>query len=994
MRDEEKTKEELISELGYLGKQLAYHRRKSLDEMMEGHESCLASLSDSVPIGLVVIEAGTHRVVEANDMAASMIGTPAEQIIGSVCHEFICPAKVGHCPVTDMAIDLDNSEGTLVRKDGRKIPIMRTAVAITVRGEQFVLETLTDITRLWGAQERVQELLAALQQRVAEQTLELRNANRSLQREIVEHKKTETALRASELRYRNVYETAPLAFVLWNDLFQITDWNEQAERTFGWNRAEVMGRNFFEFLMPPDIHTAMNQAVSELLHGKPHTMGISKVLTKSGEVLICEWNNAVQTDGEGNVTGVMSLALDITQRRHAEGALKISESALRESQGLLHEVVDGIPIATFVLGKDHKIIYWNRALEELTGMKAGQQVGTSRQWKAFYKKERPTMADLLVDEAFDKIAVWYPGKYRQSPLLKEAYEFIDFYPALGENGKWLRLTAAVVRSVEGRLIGAVETLEDVTEHKQAEEELRELQIRLSETFRFLPDATMVINKDGRVIAWNRAIEAMTGIKAQDMLGKGDYEYSIPFYGERRPILIDLAMHPAPHMDARYTSIHRVGDTLIGESFTPNLLSGNVHLSATASVLRDSRGEVIAAIECIRDNTERKKIEERLQRAEKMEALGTMAGGVAHDLNNVLGVLVGYSELLLMEIPENHPKRKPISMILKSSQRAAAIIEDLLALTRRGVAVSTVVNLNSIVDEHFRSPEFENLISNHVHVNYRVDLARDLLNIKGSPVHLTKTITNLVSNASEAIAGPGVVSLRTQNCYIDRPVSGYDAVREGDYVVLTISDNGMGISPQDIKKIFEPFYTKKVMGRSGTGLGLAVVWGTVKDHNGYIDVQSTEGEGTTFSLYFPVTREAAHDEEEPSPVSEYMGKGEAILVVDDIDAQRMLATQMLERLNYSVTAVSGGEDALEHLRYNKVDLVVLDMIMDPGIDGLETYSLMLQVNPDQKAIIVSGYSETDRVKEAQRLGAGAYIRKPYILETLGMAVRREIDKVNL
>jgi CheY-like chemotaxis protein len=266
-----------------------------------------------------------------------------------------------------------------------------------------------------------------------------------------------------------------------------------------------------------------------------------------------------------------------------------------------------------------------------------------------------------------------------------------------------------------------------------------------------------------------------------------------------------------------------------------------------------------------------------------------------------------------------------------------------------------------------------------------------LHIKGSPVHLGKTIMNLLSNGAEALSGPGEVSIRTENCYIDQPIPGYEETREGEYVLLSVSDTGMGISPVDLQRIFEPFYTKKVMGRSGTGLGLAVVWGTVKDHQGYIDVRSTEGKGSTFVLYFPVTREAIPEDLGPLARSEYLGQGETILVVDDVPEQRSLAAAMLGNLGYRVQTVSGGEEAVEVLRAQAVDLLVLDMIMDPGIDGLETYKRILAIHPGQRAIIVSGFSETDRVRQAQALGAGAYVRKPYVLEKIGLAVRRELDR---
>ena len=393
----------------------------------------------------------------------------------------------------------------------------------------------------------------------------------------------------------------------------------------------------------------------------------------------------------------------------------------------------------------------------------------------------------------------------------------------------------------------------------------------------------------------------------------------------------------------------------------------------------------------RMEAERDLIQARLLQSQKMEALGTLAGGVAHDLNNVLGVLVGYSELLLEKIPEPNPLRRYVSSILQSGLRGAAIIQDLLTLARRGVAVSEVVNLNRVIADCFKTPEFEMLGVYHPGVTFRTDLGRDLRCVKGSPVHLGKTIMNLTSNAAEAIVGQGEVTVRTENRYLDRPVRGYNEIREGDYVVLTVTDDGRGIAAKDIGKIFEPFYTKKVMGRSGTGLGLAVVWGTVKDHNGYIDVQSEEGKGSVFTIYFPATREEPAKVLEVPTAETYLGRGESILVVDDVKEQRELATSMLERLGYRVAAVSSGEEAVDYLRNSRADLVLLDMIMDPGIDGLETYQRILAINPGQKAVIVSGYSETERVSKAQELGAGAYVRKPYVLEKIGAAIRRELDR---
>ncbi len=249
--------------------------------------------------------------------------------------------------------------------------------------------------------------------------------------------------------------------------------------------------------------------------------------------------------------------------------------------------------------------------------------------------------------------------------------------------------------------------------------------------------------------------------------------------------------------------------------------------------------------------------------------------------------------------------------------------------------------------------------------------------------------NLVSNASEATLSGGRVHVSTRNQYVDRPLKGYDEVLQGDYVVLSVRDTGVGIADEDLERIFEPFYTKKAMGRSGTGLGMALVWGTVKDHQGYIDVVSEAGRGTLIELYFPVTRKEKASEEESPSAEAIAGQGETILVVDDVPEQREIAERLLGRLGYEVTSVAGGEEAVEALKAGPVDLLVLDMIMDPGMDGLDTFRKVLEIRPEQKAIIVSGFSETERVKEARRLGAKQYVRKPYTLWGMGLAVKRAL-----
>jgi len=332
----------------------------------------------------------------------------------------------------------------------------------------------------------------------------------------------------------------------------------------------------------------------------------------------------------------------------------------------------------------------------------------------------------------------------------------------------------------------------------------------------------------------------------------------------------------------------------------------------------------------------------------------------------------------MQLPADSPLRKPLATIQKSGEMAAAIVNDLLTLARRGVVTKQVVHLNNVLMEYLQSPGFKELKSHHAALEVKVRVAQDLFKIEGSPVHLSKTIMNLISNAAEAMPAGGTVLITTENKKIDRPIVGYEQVEKGDYVVLSVSDTGIGISHKDRNRIFEPFYTNKVMGRSGTGLGMSVVWGTVKDHRGYIDLRSEEGQGTVFTIYFPATHGKKANSNPASTIDENQGTGESILVIDDSKGQREIASALLSKLNYSVKAFASGEEAAEYLKGTSADLIVLDMIMPPGMDGLDTYKKILEIHPGQKAIIASGFSETDRVKEAQKLGVGQYIKKPYTM----------------
>ncbi|MBU0680480.1 MAG: response regulator [Proteobacteria bacterium] len=387
--------------------------------------------------------------------------------------------------------------------------------------------------------------------------------------------------------------------------------------------------------------------------------------------------------------------------------------------------------------------------------------------------------------------------------------------------------------------------------------------------------------------------------------------------------------------------------------------------------------------------ERKITEAKLQKAEKMEAIGLMAGGVAHDLNNILSGVVSYPELLLMQLPEDSELRRPLTTIHESGLRAAAVVADLLTVARSAAKVREVAQINTIVHDYLVSPEGKKLLALYPDVKIKTQLASKLANIFCSPVHVRKCLMNLVINAAEALdTSCGTILIISENRKLSASTDKKD-LPPGDYVALTVRDDGPGIPDADLEHIFEPFYTKKKMGRSGTGIGLAVVWSAMQDHGGRVSVESN-GQGTTFTLLFPATTAKEHEAAHHVTIQELQGKGEQILVVDDEPYQRDIASQLLNILGYKVSTASSGEEALRSMTDNKADLILLDMLMDPGINGRQTYEEIIKKHPGQKAVIASGFSESDEVKKAISLGACAFIKKPYTLEELGLAIKKALQ----
>ena len=649
---------------------------------------------------------------------------------------------------------------------------------------------------------------------------------------------------------------------------------------------------------------------------------------------------------KGNLEYVVLQHYDITERKRAEEALRESEE---RSTLLLKATNEGLCFHDqgLVLHSNEKLveIFGYDSLEEILELKINVIQFAAPESRELVGKN----SKAGYEEPYEAMGLRKDGS--TFPLLLHGRQ-------IPYQGKIVRITSVV----------------DLTKQKQADEFLRDSEKKYRTLFENSKDAIYINTKEGRFIDLNQSMLDLFGYTREEMMEITKSElYANP---SKRPVVTKKLEQDGSLRDYE-TKYKRKDGT-------------EIDCLLTATVWRSDDGSILGYHGIIRDISEKLRLEGQLQKAQKMEAMGLMAGGVAHDLNNILSGVVSLPELLLLNLPEDSPIRKPLKTIQDSGMRAADVVEDLMTIARGVASSKEPLNFNTMVEEYLKSAEHLKLERTHSFVSFKTELDPDILNMNGSPTHIKKILMNLVANASEAIEGSGTVTISTLNQYLDMPLKGYEDARTGEYTMLAVSDDGSGISPGDLERIFEPFYTKKVMGRAGTGLGLAVVWNTTQDYNGYINVNSSE-KGTTFELYFPVTREEVAAEGEEVSLKDYLGHGERILVVDDDENQREIASGMLTELGYNAESVSSGEDAIEYIKEHSVDLIVLDMVMPKGINGRKTYEEIIKIRPDQKAIIASGHAQSKEVDIAQELGAGRYVKKPYILEKIGVAVKEELEK---
>ena len=437
---------------------------------------------------------------------------------------------------------------------------------------------------------------------------------------------------------------------------------------------------------------------------------------------------------------------------------------------------------------------------------------------------------------------------------------------------------------------------------------------------------------------------------------------------------------------------------------PMLLEMAAHHKSGKKFLVEVRvkaGEDGTWVAAVRDISEKKqaehralRMEKRLRGADRMESIGRMVGGVAHDLNNILTSIVTYPELLMMDVPKDNKYHHDLAEIRAAGQQAAAIVADLLTVARGATTARQPQRINKIIEDLRNSIEIRMLEKEYPKLRLTFRLAEDLPHLALSELHVWQSVLNLLRNGAEACRGVGEIVVTTKRRLFRRGKSLYEKIPPGEYVQLSVEDEGEGIPAEALPHIFEPFYSKKQMGRSGTGLGLAIVINTMRDHRGYVDVASSEN-GSRFILFFPVAAIAEEVPENKPTITDPppRGQGEAVLVVDDDQQQLTIISSILRRLGYQAFQANTSERAMSLLNNRQVDMIILDKWMEDGVNGFDIYQQIKTIHPNQRVVMASGYLSPEDMVRAERLGIDHCLTKPFSMNNLAQVLRAELSRVS-
>jgi len=766
-------------------------------------------------------------------------------------------------------------------------------------------------------------------------------------RDTSERRRAEGDLRESKRTLTTLMGNLPgMAYRCRNDeQWTMTFVSDGCRALTGYASDDLLGnhRVAYNDIIHPDDKALVRASIERSIDGGRQFRITYRIITADGgEKWVWEQGTALITD-DGQVESLEGFISDISEQKRVEQTLRRREATLAS---IFRAAPTGIGVVS-----DRVFKRVNESMCEMVGYTSNELVGRSA--RMLYVSE----------EEFDKVG-------------REKYEQIRRSGTGTVEARWVKKDGTIIDvllsstplDMSDLSAGVTFTALDITDRKLAEQALRESEGRYHELFESVIEGIGQINDREEIIYCNPAFAGVFGIdNPPDMVGRNMREF--------------VAGSSREAMDAQYERLRQNQSVRVDmDILTVRNEARQAHLALSPRFSQS--GRYLGCFLGIMDVTENRRLQEFASRAQRLETAGKIAGQVAHDFNNLLGPLLAYPELARDDLPEGHPVLTYLGDMERAARQIADINQQLLTLGRRGHYNQEPLNLNGIVSQVIKELDY---IPETIDIE--THLAEDLMLMKGGPAQIHRVVANLVNNALDSMQNHGRLTISTENHYTDLEAHRYMSIPPGEYVKLTMQDSGCGISGDLLPHIFEPFVSTKATDRKrGSGLGLSVVHAVVKDHDGFIDVETSIGTGTSFYLYFPITRETA---DTPAP-DEIIGGSERILVVDDDIIQREVTLRLLTRLGYQAHAVTGGEEALTHLADHPQDLLLLDMIMPPGIDGTETFRRALEICPDQKAIILSGYAATDRVEKALQLGAHAFVRKPLSLAALASAVRRALD----
>ncbi len=766
----------------------------------------------------------------------------------------------------------------------------------------------------------------------------------AVQQELTERKQAEEALRVSEERHRKLFEEAQDGIFLADaKTGVIVDCNYEAAKLVNRDKSELIGQH--QTILHPSRQTNENfsETFQKQLGESEGQVLETQVITSTGEIKEVGIKASLLHIGDRKL--LQGIFRDISEQKQAEEALKESEEKYRT---ILENIEDGyyeVDIAgnfTFFNDSICKVLgYTNDELMGTNNLQYTEKEDAKRLYQTFnrvYETGKPT-------KVFDWEIIRKDGTKRH-----------------------VEASVSLMKDTKGQRKGFRGIVRDITEKKQMEKELVQTKNFLQNILDSSIDGITTTDLQGNVIYASPRTKDILGYDQEAAISKKAYS----FYGNRieDAKLIMKELKAKGELIDHEMKLKRKDDELI-----------DINLSA--SLLKDEKGEVIGTLGIFRDITEKNMLEAQLAQAQRMEALGTLAGGIAHNFNNLLMGIQGNASLMLLETDPTHPNCERLKNIEESVQNGSRLTRQLLGYAREGRYEVRPISLSQVVEE--TSNTFG---TTKKEITVHQDLAKDLYGIKVDQSQIEQVLLNLYVNAAEAMPGGGDLFLKTMKVtHKDMRGKTYKA-NPGNYVLLTIRDTGIGMDKKTKDRIFEPFFTTKGLAK-GTGLGLASVYGIVKAHGGYIDIESKRGQGTTFEIYLPATQKEVK-EEKKSPGRLVKGKG-TILLVDDEEMVIDVGEQMLKKLGYEVYLARGGQEAIDVYEENKdnIDMVLLDIVM-PGMSGGKTYESLRQIDSDIKVLLSSGYDIDGKAKEILERGCDAFIQKPFSMKELSQEVRKILD----